>query len=253
MFKQDRQNAIVALLNKSKSGTLSTVDIASKLEVAPMTIRRDLTEMERNKQVTRIYGGASVYIEKSTDEKKILQKEAKSEIGREVAKLVRPQMTVYLGAGTTIFASLDFLPTSSDIQYVTNSDIAFHHLAQKDANVVLTGGTYHRTTNEFVGLIAQQALNNFVFDLAFVSTNGIWKDGATTSNIAEGTVQKVAIDRSTKTYVVADHTKFDQADRFSFLQLDKTNSLITDSGISKRDYQHFKTRTNLIVGKKAEL
>jgi DeoR/GlpR family transcriptional regulator of sugar metabolism len=241
MLKQDRQSAIIALLSASETGSLTTVRIAKQLDVAPMTIRRDLREMADNNIVTRVYGGATLTTEKKTSEKKAL----------EIALLIKPKMTVYLGAGTTIFASLDYLPKNEKIQYVTNSDIAFHYLANKDVDVVLTGGVYHRTTNEFVGTIAEQALRNFVFDLAFISTNGIWKDGATTSNIAEGTVQQAAFERATAAYVVADHTKFDQSDRFSFLQLSQVEGLITDSEISKQDIQHFQKVTTLIIGKKA--
>lgn len=251
MLKQDRQSAIIALLSASETGSLTTVRIAKQLDVAPMTIRRDLREMADNNIVTRVYGGATLTTEKTTSEKKALEKEAKQQIGREIALLIKPKMTVYLGAGTTIFASLDYLPKNEKIQYVTNSDIAFHYLANKDVDVVLTGGVYHRTTNEFVGTIAEQALRNFVFDLAFISTNGIWKDGATTSNIAEGTVQQAAFERATAAYVVADHTKFDQSDRFSFLQLSQVEGLITDSEISKKDIQHFQKVTTLIIGKKA--
>lgn len=108
MLKQDRQSAIVSLLNSSKTGSMTTVKIASELNVAAMTIRRDLKEMAEHNLLTRIYGGATLYEEKTTKEKRALQKEAKDEIGREIAHLVEPKTSIYLGAGTTVFASLDF-------------------------------------------------------------------------------------------------------------------------------------------------
>jgi DeoR/GlpR family transcriptional regulator of sugar metabolism len=250
MLKQDRQSAIVSLLNSSKTGSMTTVKIASELNVAAMTIRRDLKEMAEHNLLTRIYGGATLYEEKTTKEKRALQKEAKDEIGREIAHLVEPKTSIYLGAGTTVFASLDFLPKNEDIQFVTNSDISFHYLADKDMDVTLTGGVYHKTTNEFVGTIAENSLSNFVFDVAFISTNGIWEGGATTSNFAEGNVQRAAVSRAKRKYIVCDHTKLGKADRYNFLSLSDVTGLITDSGISREEAKYYKQFTEVLIGKK---
>jgi len=154
MMKKQRQSAILALLNATEGKTLTTTEIAKKMNVASMTIRRDLNDMAKEKLITRIYGGASLVNEKTTKEKTQVQRESKIEIGRIIGSLILPKMTVFLGAGTTIYASADFLPKTKDINYVTNSDLIFRYLVSKDINVLLTGGFYHRTTNEFVGTIA---------------------------------------------------------------------------------------------------
>ncbi|MDN2454196.1 DeoR/GlpR family DNA-binding transcription regulator [Lactobacillus sp. UCMA15818] len=250
MLKQDRQRIIMALLNSSNTSSMTTVDIAKQVKVAPMTIRRDLKELSDIGLLTRIYGGASLIVEKTTTEKRELQKSAKREIGYEIARLVKPKMTIYLGAGTTVFASLDFLPKNEMVQYITNSDLAFHYLVNKDMDVVLTGGAYHKTTNEFVGTIAENSLSNYVFDIAFISTNGIWENSATTSHFSEGNVQKAAISRSKHVYVVCDHTKFGKADRFSFLSLNDATGIITDSGIPTADLKYYSQFSNIIVRKK---
>lgn len=229
---------------------MATTTIAKQLGVAAMTIRRDLKELSENGLLIRVYGGASLVTERTTTEKRELQKKPKLEIGHKIADLINPKMTIYLGAGTTIFASLNFLPKDDMVQYITNSDLAFRYLVNKDIDVVLTGGSYHKTTNEFIGPVAENSLRNYVFDIAFISTNGIWENNVTTSHLSEGNVQQSAISRSKKVYVVCDHTKFGKADRFSFLSLDDVDGIITDSEISSENLNHYKQFSNVIVGKK---
>ena len=127
-MKVPRQDAILELLGDTDSKSMTTVELAEKLQVAPMTIRRDLTEMSKKRLLSRTYGGASLIIERTTNEKAKIQREAKLEIGRQIALLVAPKSTVYLGAGTTINAAVPFLPTNPQVLYVTNSDLAFRDL-----------------------------------------------------------------------------------------------------------------------------
>lgn len=46
-MKVPRQDAILELLGDTDSKSMTTVELAEKLQVAPMTIRRDLTEMSK--------------------------------------------------------------------------------------------------------------------------------------------------------------------------------------------------------------
>lgn len=252
MLKQDRQNAILALLKASKDEAITTVSIANNLNVAPMTIRRDLVELENEQLVTRVYGGARIFSEKTTEQKRHIEIVAKREIGRAMTQLIKPRMTVYLGAGTTIYNSLDFVPKRDDILYVTNSDISFHYLVKKGANVILSGGSYHDTTDEFVGGAAEDTISNYFYDVAFISTNGIWEGSVTTSNEPEGDIQNVAMHNAKQRYLVCDHTKFGRADRYGFSKLQDFNGVITDSLISSIAQKQTKEQTTLIIGKEEE-
>ena len=58
MLKKERQNIIFGII---KSRKYCTVNFLSKqLFVAPITVRRDLTEMESAGLITRCYGGATI-------------------------------------------------------------------------------------------------------------------------------------------------------------------------------------------------
>lgn len=56
MLKQERQERIIDLIQQHTY--LSITDIASRLDVSEMTIRRDVTELAKQKKLIKLYGGA---------------------------------------------------------------------------------------------------------------------------------------------------------------------------------------------------
>ena len=58
MLKKERQNTILEIIKSRKYCTANF--LSKQLFVAPITIRRDLTEMESAGLITRCYGGATV-------------------------------------------------------------------------------------------------------------------------------------------------------------------------------------------------
>ena len=60
MNKDDPQSFILEKLDFDHK--VMVIDLAQFLNVTPETIRRDLTEMEMNEQLTRIHGGAVAFI-----------------------------------------------------------------------------------------------------------------------------------------------------------------------------------------------
>uniref|UniRef100_UPI0022E3BCF4 DeoR family transcriptional regulator n=2 Tax=Bacteria TaxID=2 RepID=UPI0022E3BCF4 len=58
MLKKERHNIIIELLEEEKF--LLVKDIASKLNVSGMTIRRDINELANQDKVIKLYGGVQI-------------------------------------------------------------------------------------------------------------------------------------------------------------------------------------------------
>ena len=58
MIQAERIKAILELLNEQ--GSVSVDDLASRLDVSPMTIRRDLDSCDKEGLLTRCHGGAFI-------------------------------------------------------------------------------------------------------------------------------------------------------------------------------------------------
>ncbi|MDD9147470.1 DeoR/GlpR family DNA-binding transcription regulator [Sporolactobacillus sp. CQH2019] len=248
-MKRTRQDCILSLLADSKNKSMSTIELANRLKVAPMTIRRDLNELAKKKMLSRTYGGASLIVERSTEEKNKIQHKAKLEIGREIANLIPERSTVYLGAGTTIFAAAQFLSLNKGIQYVTNSDLIFRYLIKKNNNVILAGGYYNKSSNQLLGTLAVQCLENYYFDISFVGTNGIFKGQATTSSFDDANIKKVALQHAKKKYIVVDSSKIGKADPYLFSDIENADGVIVDSKIKTSSQDQIKRYTDLIISK----
>ena len=106
MTKEDRHNAILEQLFKADSVLVS--DLAELLEVSSVTIRKDLTDLEKAGKLYRSHGKAIAInpftSNRSVNEKEKLFPEEKYSIGTEAAKFITPNDSIIIASGTTIHA-----------------------------------------------------------------------------------------------------------------------------------------------------
>lgn len=242
MLKEERQNEIINLLESNDFLTVS--NISNELNVSEMTIRRDLIQLEKEDRLVKIHGGAKRKNghELSTGEKINNYVEEKREIGSIMDSMISDNSVIYLGAGTTIFYALSELK-KENLFIITNSLIAFDYLIKNtNYEIILTGGEFNKTTEEFIGNIAEKSFDNLNIDIAFAATNGILNDNITTSSSLQGGVQVAAFKKSRIKCIVADSSKLDKSDVYTFYHLSNVDYLITDSKISSdkfKAYSHF--------------
>ncbi|MDT2595420.1 DeoR/GlpR family DNA-binding transcription regulator [Enterococcus dongliensis] len=248
MLKQERHEKIIDLLNQNDFMTVS--DISTYLNVSDMTIRRDITELADNNQVIKIYGGAQklekISQELTTNEKIHVNVPRKQYIGKIMNSLIKNNSTIYIGAGTTMLYALSEIKREN-LFVITNSLLAFNHLIHNtEYRVLLTGGEFSRTTEEFYGENAERSFNNLNIDIAFAATNGIYENNITTANSVEGAIQRVAFKHAKYKCIVADSSKFNRSDIYTFYHLTDVDSIITDNDISNNTYDHYSNFTKII-------
>lgn len=241
MLKQERQEKLLDLLQQHTY--LSIVEIASRLGVSEMTIRRDISELAEQRKLTKLYGGAQkldiLEKELSTGEKIYTNVEQKKYIGKIINNLIYDNAVIFVGAGTTIFYALAELKLKN-LFVITNSLIAFNYLREHtNYRILLTGGEFSHTTEEFVGEVAVRSFDNLNIDFAFAATNGIFDNNVTTAHFDEGSVQNAAFAKAKETCIVADSSKFGVSDIYTFTRLDEHDYLITDNNISDELFEHY--------------
>lgn len=238
MLKNERLDTIIKTVNEKKFVTLKELMVL--LDSSESTIRADLVDLESLGQIKRVHGGAESLIsvksfseELSTQEKELLQKEEKEKIAKYASKLVKDEMFIYIDAGTSclFLAKLLCLPNAI---FVTNSAIIGRTLVDNKNKVYMPGGVFKGLTDAYVGTITIDNLEKFNFDLGFFGTNGIdINEGLTTPDLEEAMVKKVAIKRCKKSYVLADHTKFNKLTAVKFASFDNA-TIITDKIIDSK-------------------
>ena len=122
MLAQERFERILEILREKQSVTV--VELTEKLNTSESTIRRDLTELNRQGLLIKVHGGATAIKSVLSREEEVITKskkhqEEKRKIAKYAASLINKEDIVYLDAGTTTEMMLDYLK-EYDVIYVTN-------------------------------------------------------------------------------------------------------------------------------------
>ena len=106
MTKEQRHELIMEEL--IKHGSVLVADLVRQLDVSAVTIRKDLTELEKSDKLYRNHGKAVLinpYINnRSVNEKEKFAADEKHAIGREAARLITRNDSICIASGTTVHA-----------------------------------------------------------------------------------------------------------------------------------------------------
>ncbi|MDP4105434.1 MAG: DeoR/GlpR family DNA-binding transcription regulator [Bacillota bacterium] len=247
MLTPERHQIILQLLKDQ-----STVKIHEIMELtnsSESTIRRDLSQLEEQKFLKRVHGGAQ-RLQGKLQEPSMIEKSSKNLhekrlIAKYAAGLVEEGDCIYLDAGSTIIEMIEFL-TAKDIVVVTNGLMHVAPLLKKEIATYLIGGFVKSKTNAFIGRGALASLDLYRFDKCFLGVNGIHPEfGFTTPDQEEALVKQKAISLSRESYVLADSTKFSE---ISFAKIaDIHSATIITNELDEDSEPIYKNRTNIKV------
>lgn len=212
MLTSERHQIILQLLKEKN--IVNIQDIMELTNTSESTIRRDLSQLEGQKYLKRLHGGAS-RLQGKLQEPSMIEKSSKNlqekrMIAQYAASIVESGDCIFLDAGTTVIEMIDFLKIK-DIVVVTNGLQHLPLLMNKGIRTYLIGGFAKPTTNAIIGRGALVSLDLYRFDKCFMGVNGIHPQfGFTTPDQEEALVKQKAISLSREAYVLADETKFSE-------------------------------------------
>src|SRR5260221_5672727 len=210
MTSEERKHRIEGYLQKVEFAVLE--DLARHVGASVSTVRRDLTVLEASGNLKRTHGGARL-VEPKNDEftfsaRDTHQLSEKEAIGKACAELIRPNQSVIIDAGTTVYHVARYLEDKSP-QIVTNSlPVANHFASANRLEVVLSGGVIYPRLGVLVGPLAVEAFRKIHADVAVMSAGGLCLDGITNSHGLLIDIQRGMIEAAQKVIFCFDHTKF---------------------------------------------
>ena len=211
MLANERQSAIMEILNRAKSIRIS--DIVDRFSVSNETARRDLEALQDQKLIKRIYGGAillePLMTEQQYNARLVQSHQQKVCIGRAAAELVNPGETIILDIGTTTLEIARHLKHLSNITVLTNSLPILNELANTQINLFALGGRLNADELSMHGELTIDALQHFYVDKAFIGAGGVTLDGGISDyNSEPAHVRQMIMRRSSQTILVSDSGKF---------------------------------------------
>lgn len=245
MLAEDRRRQILAWLDRKKS--VSVMELTELLQASEATVRRDLTALEKLGYLNKVHGGATalhhqyVIEENELTQRYGMQADEKRKIGQYAATLIKDKDFVYIDAGTSTEAMIDFI-FAQDVTFITNGLSIAQHLAQKGWKVFVSGGRLKSITGALIGGEAIDSLRKFNFTVGFFGTNGIdVTSGYSTPDIEEARMKTEAMKRCDQAYILADSSKFNVVSSVSFADLSKAE-IITTTLFDQRYQQYTKIK-----------
>ncbi|MFP7492272.1 DeoR/GlpR family DNA-binding transcription regulator [Terribacillus saccharophilus] len=248
MLTPERQEKILQMLQEQRNVTIPEFVQATNASIS--TIRRDLIELENQRLLQRVHGGASIAsslsYEMSYTEKQTQNETGKQKIAAYAASLVGENDCIFLDAGTTTYQMIPYL-AGRNVTVVTNGLTHLDALYGKDITVYVTGGLVKDKTRTLIGRGAMTALAQYRFDKCFLGANGVHPDnGYTTPDPEEAAIKRLALQRSDETYVIADRSKLDQTTFAHIADLSEAK-LIVDNASMKQETAYKKLTSIKVV------
>ena len=211
-----------------------TVDgLAERFGVSVQTIRRDLTDLANAGRLTRVHGGAIlpsgirniVY-----EERRQLNSAAKEAMAQRCAQMIPNDACIFLSIGTSTEALARELTGHENLIVVTNNmNVAQILGANRQCQIVVTGGILRQADGGLTGEQAAAALDRFKFDIAVIGCSGIDPDGDLLDfDQQEVIVSQRALNRARSSILLADASKFSRAAPVCITSIGMLDTVVTD-------------------------
>jgi len=234
MLKKERQREILKVVETS--GKAEVEALAKKFHVAEMTIRRDLTELEKRGLLERVHGGALIQNDRRGNESPVYDRllerlEIKRRIGLAAAELVRDGETIFLGSGSTTMAVAEALGNLRNLTVITNAlnvaDALFHF----PVKVIVLGGSLRRSELSLIGDLTEKEIQGIQVDKIILGIRGIDPvKGLTSDSMEEILTDQAILNIRKPKIVVADYTKIGRVAAIRTAPITAITKLVTNTG-----------------------
>ena len=223
MLTQARQEEILKLVKSRGSVTLQ--ELKEHLHISESTIRRDLNALDEQGRLEKVFGGAVALESMDSQDTQVSSRketnlEEKTRVAQYAAKMIKDEDFVFIDAGTTTSCVIDCVEAQG-ATFVTNAPSHAERLAQKGCNVILIGGRLKQSTEAVVGSEACRQMRQYHFSLCFLGTNGVSEiAGLSTPDPDEAVIKQCAVSRTSRCFVLCDHSKFFKICPVTFAELE---------------------------------
>lgn len=233
------------LLRVQETGNITVSEMSKEFSVSEETIRRDLTELENEGHLTRVYGGA--YLGSTVGQsvpftmRRESYKSEKSLIASAARELVHSGDTVFLCPSTTSLALAKEFRDIKNITIISNALYIANAVAETgNARIICVGGELDKELQTFNGCTAMETLESYYADKAFVSCTGVSLDcDLTDSSENQAKIRRIMLMHAQERILIADYTKFGKVTLSAIAPLSIINKVICDRALSDDWMKYF--------------
>jgi DeoR family glycerol-3-phosphate regulon repressor len=220
-------------------GAVTVADVAQRLGVSDMTVRRDLGDLEREGRLSRTHGGAvragapepapRLPAEPTFESRLNKNALAKRAIAAAAAVAAQGANAIALDVGATTYWLAGLLAERRQAKIFTNSLRIAARLGEGRAEVYLPGGRLRGDEMTISGPSAIEQFEALWFDVAFLGASGLTAEGAYDYSFDDAEMKRVYLSRATRKIALCDSSKFNAMSLVRFAPLSHFDALITDA------------------------
>jgi DeoR family transcriptional regulator, aga operon transcriptional repressor len=236
-----RRVKILELL--STEGQVSVNELSKKFDVSEVTIRNDLSHLEKKGLLIKTRGGGlktqRVGIDQQLNDKAKINSREKLSIGKRAAELINDNDIIIIDSGTTTVEIAKNIGRVNNLTVITNALNIASQLIRDEIKVILLGGILRTSSLSLIGPIGENSIKNFYCDKCFLGVDGIdSQSGIYTPNLEEAHLNRMMIDASKEIIIVTDSSKFKRKSFAHIAPISKVNIVITDSKIPEDELKN---------------
>ncbi|CAB1220969.1 MULTISPECIES: DeoR/GlpR family DNA-binding transcription regulator [Klebsiella] len=228
MHKTARQKYLIDIL--SEKGQITISELVDRLRVSADTLRRDLSDLEKQGLAQKNHGGAIALnlSAMNRQNRNTLLPDTKKRLGKMVAEKIPGGSTLFLDAGSTVLAVATQI--QGPMTVITPSlDIAQHFSTRADIQLILLGGKWDMQQRLFAGSATVSLLERYRADIAVLGTCALHADlGLSASQEADAEVKRAMLAASAEHWLVADHMKLNHCEPWLVAGLADIHQLFLD-------------------------
>lgn len=199
MLGSERQREILNYIKKNE--TVSVRQIVKTFYVSEATARRDLSVLEKNGQIMRVFGGATIAIAPDKQVPLFVREreneKEKTQLCKFASTFIKDGYTIFIDGSSTVQFMIPFLRQFKDLVVITNGMKIASMLSELHIKVFVSGGLLLENSSVLTGQYAEKFIDDFNADLCLISCKGMSDDGKLTdTSFAETQIRKYYIKNS---------------------------------------------------------
>lgn len=244
-MKLERKDEIIRLITENRVAKAN--ELAEYFHVSMETIRRDLSQLEKEGFLRRTHGGAvlntSGGMEPTFYHREVSNYEEKLLIARKAAELVEDGDTIIIDIGTTTIEFARFLKGKKVTVFTNSLKIAVELMDDAQISVILFGGFVRADEGTTSGHWAEEMSDQFWVDKLFLGVGSMEPDiGIMDFHIEETNLRRHWLAHSRKVIALADHSKFGWKALNAVCRTEELDILVTDEETDKRTIKEIRER-----------
>lgn len=220
-------------------------DLAELFNVSPMTIHRDLDELESQGILRKVRGGAtalpSSLFESDFRYRMGSATKEKLVIAQFAMQYIEQGEAVMMDDSTTTLALARLLKTVNPLTVITNSLPIIQELSPiKGIRLISLGGEFTPRYRAFTGMICEQAISSLRANILFMSTSTVSDNIAFHQEQDIVKVKRAMMKSSAQRILLVDHSKLNKVALHHLARLDEFDRVILDFDIDSESLENLR-------------